>query len=149
MSPPLGNDGKGRDAWFPVASLIARTYLNDPFRNYILFMIRNRLSPLDVLRVRRTVFWYWSCFCGRASGKHFDSPVASHQTRIALGSVRNCHYYHEAVEQPAQNFCEGPNQARNQGGGFGAFSPPKFSKHCVAILAFVETFKELRGNFMF
>jgi len=90
-------------------------------------MIRNRLSPLDVLRVRRTVFWYWSCFCGRASGKHFDSPVASHQTRIALGSVRNCHYYHEAVEQPAQNFCEGPNQARNQGGGnLGHFPPQNF-----------------------
>jgi len=31
-------------------------------------------------------------------------------------------------------------QARNQGG---AFAPlPKFSKHCIAILTFAETFKE-------
>jgi len=34
------------------------------------------------------------------------------------------------------------NQARNQGGPFGAFAPPKFSKHCIAILTFVETFKK-------
>jgi len=29
-------------------------------------------------------------------------------------------------------------QARNQGR---AFAPPKFSKHCIAILAFAETFQ--------
>jgi len=28
------------------------------------------------------------------------------------------------------------------GGAFGAFAPPKFSKHCIAILTFAETFKE-------
>jgi len=33
-------------------------------------------------------------------------------------------------------------QARNQGGAFGAFAPPKFSTHCIAILTFAETFKE-------
>jgi len=27
-------------------------------------------------------------------------------------------------------------------GAFGAFAPPKFSKYCMAILTFVETFKE-------
>jgi len=33
-------------------------------------------------------------------------------------------------------------QVRNQGGGaFWAFAPPKFSKHCIAILTFAETFK--------
>jgi len=32
-----------------------------------------------------------------------------------------------------------------QPGGFGAFvPPPKFSKHRIAILAFAETFKELK-----
>jgi len=30
-------------------------------------------------------------------------------------------------------------QARNQGGSFGAFPP---SRHCIAVLIFVETFKE-------
>ena len=30
-------------------------------------------------------------------------------------------------------------QARNQGGGI---APAKFSKHCIAILTFVETYKE-------
>jgi len=33
------------------------------------------------------------------------------------------------------------SQARNQGGAFGEFSPPKFLKHCIAILTFEETFK--------
>jgi len=28
------------------------------------------------------------------------------------------------------------------GGAFGAFAPQKFSKHCIASLTFVETFKE-------
>jgi len=32
-------------------------------------------------------------------------------------------------------------QARNQGEAFGAFAPPKFSKHCIAILTFAETLK--------
>jgi len=31
-------------------------------------------------------------------------------------------------------------QARNQGGTFGAFAPPQFLKHCIEILAFAETF---------
>jgi len=35
-------------------------------------------------------------------------------------------------------------QALNQGG---AFAPPTFSKHCIAILTSVETFKELKMNF--
>jgi len=30
------------------------------------------------------------------------------------------------------------------GGAFGAFVPPNISKHCIAILTFVETFKEPR-----
>jgi len=29
-----------------------------------------------------------------------------------------------------------------QGGNLGHFPPPKFSKHCIAILTFVEIFKE-------
>jgi len=33
-------------------------------------------------------------------------------------------------------------QARNQGEAFRAFASPKFSKHCIAILTFIETFKE-------
>jgi len=36
--------------------------------------------------------------------------------------------------------CDLFTQARNQGGG--AFARPKFSKHCIAILTFAETFKE-------
>jgi len=28
------------------------------------------------------------------------------------------------------------------GGAFGPFAPQKFSKHCTAILTFIETFKE-------
>jgi len=28
------------------------------------------------------------------------------------------------------------------GGEFGAFVPPKISKHCIAIVTFAETFKE-------
>jgi len=36
-------------------------------------------------------------------------------------------------------------QARNQGGAFGAFAPlSKILNHCIAILTFAETFKELR-----
>jgi len=31
-----------------------------------------------------------------------------------------------------------------RGGAFGHLTPPKFSKHCIAILSFVETFKEQR-----
>jgi len=34
------------------------------------------------------------------------------------------------------------NHARNQGGAFGACSPPKFSKHCMAILTFVAKDKD-------
>jgi len=42
-----------------------------------------------------------------------------------------------------QVFVCGLNQARNQGGGiWGISPPPKFSKHCIAILIFVETLKE-------
>ena len=32
--------------------------------------------------------------------------------------------------------------AQPVGGHLGHFPPPKFSKHCIAILTFVETFKE-------
>jgi len=31
--------------------------------------------------------------------------------------------------------------AQPGGGAFGAFAPPKFSKYCIAILTFAETFK--------
>ena len=33
------------------------------------------------------------------------------------------------------------DQARNQGGDLGHLPPPKFSKHCIAILTFEATFK--------
>jgi len=33
------------------------------------------------------------------------------------------------------------SQARNQGGHLGHLTPSKFSKHCMAILTFAETFK--------
>jgi len=33
-------------------------------------------------------------------------------------------------------------QARNQGAAFGAFAPPKISKHCTAISTFAEAYKE-------
>jgi len=34
-----------------------------------------------------------------------------------------------------------PPPGAQPGGIFGAFAPPKFSKHCTAILTFAETFK--------
>jgi len=40
-------------------------------------------------------------------------------------------------------------QARNQGEHLGHLPPLKFSKHCIAILTFVETFKEKLWNFIF
>jgi len=42
----------------------------------------------------------------------------------------------------------GPGRRATRG-AFGAFAPPKFSKHCIAILTFAETFKEWRWNFIF
>jgi len=49
------------------------------------------------------------------------------------------------------DFGDSEHQARNQGGGgaFGHLTPPKFSKHCIAIFSFVETFKEQRWKFIF
>ena len=50
--------------------------------------------------------------------------------RVIVGMQgKECKFYINDIQQP-----------RNQGGNLGHL-PPKFSKHCIAILAFVETFQ--------
>ena len=63
-------------------------------------------------------------------------PGGSQFPMFCLGKLEKCKY------ALLQNANIRSHQARNQGGTFRAFVPPKFSKYCMAILIFVETSEE-------
>ena len=79
----------------------------------------------------------------------FEQPVLALKTELPWNFLLYWYtFYHSGflsnLRFPWINCIEQP---RNQGGGhLGHLTPPKFSKHCMAIVTFTETFKE-KWNF--